>query len=91
MKFEVFAGIELTDVAAVDTFKVGAINCTALSNDPADPIEIVTSGATVLRYDTSGGQFVQNWQTPKGKAGSCYKVTMTTDDGSYISAHFLLK
>lgn len=91
LKFEVFAGIELTDVAAVDTFKVGAINCTALSNDPADPIEIVTSGATVLRYDTSGGQFVQNWQTPKGKAGSCYKVTMTTDDGSYISAHFLLK
>ena len=56
----------------------------------ADDIELVATGGTSLRYDTTGGQFIQNWQTPK-KAGSCYSVIMTTDDGSPISANFQLK
>ena len=56
----------------------------------ADDIELTTTGGTSLRYDTTGGQFVQNWQTPKS-AGSCYKVTMTAQDLSTISALFKLK
>ena len=51
---------------------------------------MVTTGGTSLRYDGTAGQFIQNWQTPK-TAGSCYIVTMTTDDGSSISANFKLK
>jgi hypothetical protein len=50
------------------------------------------SGNTVLRYDTTSGQFVFNWQTPKNKAGSCYKVTIPAKDGvSSLTAYFKLK
>lgn len=91
LKFEVFAGnTELTDVAVVDTFKVGAVACGSTSV-PTDDIEQYSTGATVLRYDATGGQFIQNWQTPKGKAGDCYRVTLTTDDGSKLTADFKLK
>jgi hypothetical protein len=88
LKFEVFAGTtELTDTTIVDTFvhktpcSVGAVG---------DPIEELATGATSLRYDTTAGQFIFNWKTPK-TAGSCYKVTLTTDDGSSIYANFNLK
>jgi hypothetical protein len=91
LKFEVFAGLsELTDVAVVDTFKTQEVNCSALDTTVADAIEVTTTGGTSLRYDTTAGQFVQNWQTPK-KTGACYVVTMTTDDGTKISANFKLK
>jgi hypothetical protein len=55
-----------------------------------DQIEIPTTGGTTFRYDTTGGQFIQNWATPK-KPGTCYSVTMTTADGSKTTANFLLK
>ena len=74
----------------VDTFKWGEVSCTSFTGAAQDDIEQYTSGQTVLRYDTTGGQFIQNWQTPK-KAGLCFKVTMTTDDGSQLSANFKLK
>ena len=91
LKFEVSdQSSELTDVAVVDTFKWGEVSCSAYVGAAMDDIEQYTSGQTVLRYDTTGGQFIQNWQTPK-KAGSCYKVTMTTDSGTFISALFKLK
>ena len=44
----------------------------------------------MLRYDTQGGQFIFNWQTPKG-AGKCYDVILKTQDGSSITAHFKTK
>ena len=89
LKFEVFAGAtELTDTSVVDTFTVTKVSCTTAGG--SDDIELTTSGTTVLRYDTTGGQFIQNWQTPR-TAGACYKVTMTTDDGSSTSALFRLK
>jgi len=87
LKFEVFAGSELTDVSAIDYFKATAINCTS---SLSDEIEVLSTGGTSLRYDTSGGQFIQNWQTPK-QVGACYRITMFTDDGSSISALFKLK
>ena len=91
LKFEVFAGpTELTDVAVVDTFKWGEVPCTDFSGVVMDDIEQYTSGQTVLRYDSTGGQFIQNWQTPK-RAGTCFKVTMKTDDGTPVSANFKLK
>ena len=90
LKFEVFAGTtELTNISVVDTFTVKGAACPT-SGYVADDIELVATGGTSLRYDTTGGQFIQNWQTPK-KAGSCYTVTMTTDDKSSISANFQLK
>lgn len=90
LKFEVFAGTqELTATSAVKSFTVKAVTCPG-SSAPADAVEFVTTGGTSLRYDVTGGQFVQNWQTPK-KPGTCYAVTMTTQDDSSITANFQLK
>ena len=90
LKFELFAGTtELSATSAVKSFSVQGVACPgALA--VADDIELTTTGGTSLRYDTTGGPFVQNWQTPKS-AGSCYKVTMTAQDMSTISALFKLK
>jgi hypothetical protein len=89
LKFEVFAGpTELTDVSVVKSFVQTKIACNNTS--PVDEIEVVSTGGTSLRYDTTGGQFIQNWKTPTG-AGTCYRVTMTTQDGSSLVALFKLK
>jgi hypothetical protein len=62
----------------------------ACASGTADDIELTATGGTSLRYDTTGGQFIYNWQTPK-KPGSCYQVTVGTVDGSALSAYFRLK
>ena len=92
LKFEVFAGSsELASASTIAaTFKAQPINCSSAAALPEDAIEVLATGGTSLRYDTTGGQFIQNWQTPK-TAGVCYKVTMTTLDGSTLSALFKLK
>jgi hypothetical protein len=88
-KFELFSGSsELTSTTAVKSFTVLQVNCT--SSGTIDDIELTTTGGTSLRYDATAGQFVQNWQTPRA-IGSCYKVTMTAQDGSMLSAWFKLK
>jgi hypothetical protein len=89
LKFEMFAGAtELTDTADVASFTTQKITC---SGDPiVDAIEVTSTGGTSLRYDTTGGQFIQNWKTPTG-AGICYKATMTALDGSSITAYFKTK
>jgi len=90
LKFEVFAGsTELTSVSFIkDTF-IQAKTC-GLNGAVLDDIENYSTGSTSLRYDTTGGQFIFNWQTPKF-AGNCYTVTLTTLDGQSISANFKLK
>ena len=90
LKFEVFAGAtELTDISVVDTFVVQEIGCMSLDNLPVDPLEFVTTGGTSLRYNGTEGQFIQNWKTPT-LSGRCFRVTMWTDDGSSLSALFML-
>lgn len=54
-----------------------------------DPLETLATGGTSLRYDTTAGQFIYNWQTPK-TPGS-FKVTLTAPDGSTIVAYVRLK
>jgi hypothetical protein len=89
LKFEVFAGAtELTDAAVVSSFKAVTYACEGGLTE--DPVDFTTTGGTSLRYDMTDGQFIQNWKTPK-EAGKCYKVTMTTQDGSTLVALFKLK
>ena len=90
LKFEVFASAtELTSISAVQSFMTRQVSCDSGSGD--DAIEILsTTGWTSLRYDSTGGQFIQNWKTPIG-AGKCYSATMTALDGSYITALFKIK
>jgi hypothetical protein len=94
VKFELFKGTtELTSTSAVTSTKSNAISCASLSGDPEDAIETVATGGTSLRYDTTGGQFIYNWTTPKGatQVGKCYSLTMTAADSSTITAYFKLK
>lgn len=89
LKFEIFAGpTELTDVAYVKSLTYALTACNAVAI--ADEIETVATGGTSLRYDWTGGQFIFNWKTPN-TAGKCYRVTMTTQDGSSLAAYFKLK
>lgn len=89
LKFEVFEGArELTDTSVVESLSLTQVVCdTGL---PSDAIEITTTGGTSLRYDTTTGQFVYNWQTPTMK-NTCWDVTLTVGDGSSITAHFKLR
>jgi hypothetical protein len=89
LKFEIFAGSdELTDTARVLSLTHARTDC--LANAITDEITTTATGTTSLRYDATGGQFVYNWQTPRN-AGWCYRVTMTTQDGSSLVAYFKLK
>jgi hypothetical protein len=87
LKWEVFAGThEFTSTAIVSTL-AKQVTC---NGGAEDTIEVVATGGTSLRYDTTAGQFIYNWQTPK-LAGRCYDVTVALNDGSSLTAHFKLK
>lgn len=90
IKFELFAGsTELTDTAdIVQPLKAVQVTCDAGAT--VDTIELLATGGTSLRYDSTGGQFIYNWKTPT-KPGACYKVTISSIDGSSKSALFKLK
>ena len=49
-----------------------------------DSLEQLATGGTQLRWD--GTQFIYNWQSPK--AIGCYKVIITLDGGTAITALF---
>jgi hypothetical protein len=92
LKFNIYDsnGVEKTSVSDVmyGTVQVAEYSC---SGGPEDPMgDLPNTGATALRYDTTGHQFIQNWQTPKA-AGHCYRVRMTAIDGSVIEALFKTK
>jgi hypothetical protein len=89
LKFEVFAGnTELTNVGAITSLTYKWI--VAPTGATTDDIELTATGGTSLRYDTTGGQFIFNFQTPK-QPGKCLMVTIMLQDGSTISANFMLK
>ncbi len=90
IKFELFKGTtELTDTAYINQpLQATKISCT--TGVGTDDIELTATGGTSLRYDTTGGQYIYNWKTPTG-ANTCYKVTITANDGSSQTAFFKLK
>jgi hypothetical protein len=71
------------------TFSAKKVSCIPGGEDAIEQV-VTATGNTVLRYDTTSGQFVYNWQTPKG-AGICYDTTFTAQDGSTLTAHFKTK
>lgn len=90
MKFELFAGsTELSSTSSVESFTAAKVSC--VSGAGEDAIEqLASTGGTSLRYDATGGQFIQNWKVPAG-AGVCYRTTLTATDGSVIRAFFKVK
>lgn len=90
LKFEIFTGLtELTNTGAVKSITSAEVNCSAGAEDAVEEV-VATTGGTVLRYDATSGQFIDNWATPK-RAGACYRVTMTAQDNSTLVAYFKLK
>ena len=90
LKFNIFAGsTEITDTSAVTSVTSTKVVCS--SGAPTDAIETYATGGTSLRYDSTAKQFVYNMATAKSLAGSCTKTTLTTQDGSTMSALFMLK
>ncbi|MDP8905429.1 MAG: PxKF domain-containing protein [Chloroflexota bacterium] len=91
LKFEVFAGLtELTSTSVVKGFAARETSCGDFADLSTDAIEITSTGSTSLRYDSTSGQFIQNWQTPK-TTGKCYTATLVLQDGTTRSAFFKTK
>lgn len=89
LKFTVLdGGVAQTSTSVVSSFRQIKVPCD--DSLTADDIEIVSTGGTSLRYDATGGQFIQNWQTPK-QVGACYTATVTFISNQTISANFKLK
>ena len=89
MRFEVFAGTtEITATSIVKSFTTGQMICGGTA--PTDEVEITSTGGTSLRYDLTGGQFVQNFATPKSP-NTCLRATLTLSGGVSISAEFKFK
>jgi hypothetical protein len=90
LKFEVFDqnGVEQTSLDIIQSFVQNEVSCDTLEGDPDTAVDIPSTGGTELRHN--GAQYIQNWKTPSG-SGSCYSVSVTTIDGSSITAYFQLK
>ena len=90
LKFEVFAGPkELSDTSVVRSLTSALVACSAGTEDAIEETASATGGMA-LRYDTTAGQFIQHWQTPR-QAEACYRVTVMAQDGSSLVAFFKLK
>ncbi|MDQ3929441.1 MAG: PxKF domain-containing protein, partial [Chloroflexota bacterium] len=75
--------ITTTDSVAPGWPKYVASACTT---SPQDAVETTGTGSTTLRYDTTGKQFIYNWQTPAGSG--CYRLDVKFTDGRTYSAQF---
>jgi hypothetical protein len=94
LKFEIFnatSGVEQTSLsvfgsdatAQAKAFSAPSVSCLTGDASSTDPVEMTTTGGTSLRYDSTAGQFIQNWKTPTA-VGSCYAVTLKTVDGTTV-------
>jgi hypothetical protein len=92
LKFRLYTtqgGQERTSTADVKSFDaIKLTTCVAGALDDPVPVEFLTTGGTVLRYDT---QFIQNWKTPTANSDTCYRVNVRFQDDSAIYAFFKLK
>jgi hypothetical protein len=92
LKFNLYTAVGGTELTSTSdaSFALFRVGCTSAVEDPVD-LDFLTSGGSSFRYDTVAGQFIQNWQSPKG-GGLCYQVTMTSRDGvTKVSAFFKTK
>jgi hypothetical protein len=74
------AGVAVSDLRAITAVTIQPESC---PNATTDAIETtVAAGLSGLTYDTAGKQFIFNWQTSKGWAGTCKRLVVTLADGS---------
>ena len=82
------AGASVSDLAAVSSLLWAPMACDAAPTDIVEE-ETAATGGTQLRYD--GSQFIYNWSTQKGWAGSCVQLQLTFADGTKQYAKFKFK
>lgn len=79
LKFELFKGAtEITSTTGIG-YRVEKYTCDGSDAVVAD-LALETTGSTQLRYDTTDGQFIQNWKTPTTKG--CYRAIVTPPHGA---------
>jgi hypothetical protein len=92
LKFNALAGsVERKSTSDVKSFGAKLLSgCSASStNDPVE--EFSSDSKTSLRYDTTDGQFIQNWKTSTVSGDTCYRVTVTLLDNSAIHTFVKLR
>jgi hypothetical protein len=94
LKFNVYnahGGGEITTVEGAfdeNPFSLAQVACPTNGAFTTEVLDFATAGNTSLRYDPTEHLFIQNWATPRSRAGSCFRVAVTTKDGSHIAAFF---
>ena len=88
LKFNVYVNGEEKTTTTGLVFTVAQTSC---SGGPEDAIETTVTGGTILRWDATAHQFIQNWQVPKNPVGACYIVRMAAPDGDSLIATFKTK
>ena len=83
-------GIEITSTAAVTSIRARQLSCASFVGLTEDTIETLTSGNSILRYDSTAMQFVYNWQTYR-QPNTCWQLIVSFTDGTSKSANFKLK
>lgn len=73
-------GQDVTTTAAIFGAQLQQVNCTTRAA-MGSPVFTWQVGATMLRYDSKGGQWVANVSIPSG-VGLCYTWTLELADGS---------
>jgi hypothetical protein len=89
LKFNVYKGSTAMTSGVGAIFTTQRIGCDG-SNLQEPLEELPTTGSTPVRYDTAAGQWIQNWATPSNGKNSCYRVSLTTADGSSLRAEVQL-
>ncbi len=92
LKFEVFAqpdrvGEQKTVEAIGAALSATKVSCESGATEA--PVEVLASGSTSLRFDTTADQFIYNWKTPT--TVGCYVLKVNLADKSSITAHFRVK
>jgi sugar lactone lactonase YvrE len=84
------AGASVSDLSSVVSLLSAPLACDAAPVDIVEE-ETAATGGTQLRYDGLTGQFIFNWSTQKGWAGTCAQIQLTLADGTRQYAKFKFK
>jgi len=82
------SGNFVTDLAAVKSITYKSTVCSDLTQNPTDALEVVATGGTSLRYDTTANQYVFNFASP---AAGCYTLFLTLNTDQVFTAYFTLR